>query len=195
VRRLLGILLGLILTSNVMAAGTADEFTISSSAFKDMAAVPVLYGCDGKNTSPPLSWTNPPAGTKSFVLTLDSPDWLPQGVYLWVLFNIPADTKSLLVGADSDLPQGINTGNNYYDEMSYRGPCPLDKNAHHYIFTLYALDTALDLEDGAKIEDVMHEIKHHTLGIAVLTGMYSHPIRQSMNTIKKPFFHSNWLSH
>ena len=40
-------------------------FTLASTAFSHNGAIPSLHTCQGRDVSPPLSWTPPPAGTKS----------------------------------------------------------------------------------------------------------------------------------
>jgi phosphatidylethanolamine-binding protein (PEBP) family uncharacterized protein len=47
---------------------------LSSPAFSDGSAIPHLYSCDGQDVSPPLDWSDPPAGTWSLVLLCDDPD-------------------------------------------------------------------------------------------------------------------------
>src|SRR5258706_3431470 len=47
---------------------------LSSAAFKDREPIPVQYTCDGKNISPPLTWTDVPPTTRRFVLIADDPD-------------------------------------------------------------------------------------------------------------------------
>ena len=69
----------------LLIAGTAhaaDVFTITSTAFKDGGRLPTKMAgniktnpnCVGENVSPQLSWTNPPAGTKSYVLLMSDPE-------------------------------------------------------------------------------------------------------------------------
>ena len=83
----------------------AAAFTLTSSAFKNNAAIPEKYsfnamGCTGENVSPPLEWKNPPAGTKSFALMVHDPDApTGSGWWHWVVYNIPADATSLPEGA------------------------------------------------------------------------------------------------
>ena len=50
------------------------ELTISSPAFAHNAAIPALYTCQGRDVSPPLSWSGVPAGARSLVLIVDDPD-------------------------------------------------------------------------------------------------------------------------
>ena len=48
-------------------------FEITSPVFADKTKMPALYTCEGRNISPPLQWTAPPAGTKSLVQINDDP--------------------------------------------------------------------------------------------------------------------------
>jgi len=47
---------------------------LRSSAFSDGAAIPRRFTCDGEDVSPPLEWSDAPAGTRGFVLLCDDPD-------------------------------------------------------------------------------------------------------------------------
>jgi phosphatidylethanolamine-binding protein (PEBP) family uncharacterized protein len=49
-------------------------FAITSPAFVDQGEIPIRYTCEGEDVSPPLEWTDPPAGTESFALIIDDPD-------------------------------------------------------------------------------------------------------------------------
>jgi Raf kinase inhibitor-like YbhB/YbcL family protein len=58
----------------------------------------------------------------------------------------------------------------------YDGPCPPwnDSIIHHYVFTVFALDTAeLDLDDGFTGHDLHNAIAGHILAEASLTGTYA----------------------
>src|SRR4051794_24257558 len=63
-------------------AAAAEPFTITSSAFKDGGTLATKNAgnvkgnanCVGENVSPPLAWSNAPAGTKSFALIMVDPD-------------------------------------------------------------------------------------------------------------------------
>ena len=68
---------------------------VTSTAFKEGEAIPEVHGYGNKNLSPPLKWSDGPAGVKSFALICDDPD-APRGTWVhWVLFNIPADVRDL----------------------------------------------------------------------------------------------------
>jgi len=87
---------------------------LTSDAFVNGQSIPAKYACVGKNISPGLAWNEPPAGTQSFALIVDDPD-APFGTWVhWVLFNIPADRRSL----EEDLPI---TGKNVDQKAIYAG--------------------------------------------------------------------------
>lgn len=59
------------------------------------------FGCSGENISPQLSWRNPPAGTKSYAITVFDPDApTGSGWWHWTMVNIPAQIHDLPTGAD-----------------------------------------------------------------------------------------------
>jgi Raf kinase inhibitor-like YbhB/YbcL family protein len=169
-RNLIKIMFGLIIATSALAG----DFTLKSTAFSNNQRIPVLYTCNGENISPPLSWDNVPPNTKSFVLILNTPDYsfTPN---LWIIYNIPENIKNLKQGANENLPAGTQVGTNYFYEEMYDGPCPPDKNLHHYVFTLYALDATFDqLENGIDPVKLLASIKSHILKQTELSGVYSH---------------------
>lgn len=148
--------------------------SVLSSAFQAGDTVPARYTCEGQDLSPPLAWSEPPAGTRSFVLIVDDPD-APGGVFThWVLFNIPPETRQLPEGmsAQAKLPSGALQGNNDFGKTGYGGPCPPPGRAHRYQFTLYALDKVLDLPARASKNQVLDAVQGHILGQGQLTGIY-----------------------
>ena len=110
------------------------------------------FGCAGQNISPALQWSNAPAGTQSFALQVYDPDApTGSGFWHWGVYDIPATTTALAQGAGNSsttLPAGAYGGNTDFMDTgtiggngNYGGPCPpAGDAAHHYIFTLYALD-------------------------------------------------------
>ena len=150
----------------------ADAFTITTNAFLDTGALPVLYTCDGKDISPQLEWTHVPAKTQSFALLLTDPD-APKGTfYHWVVYNLPGNTTSLSED-DQKLPAGTLVGKNSFDKPRYNGPCPPKGSAHNYSLTLYALDGKLNLPAGASGKEVETALQKHIIGKAVVTTVYS----------------------
>jgi Raf kinase inhibitor-like YbhB/YbcL family protein len=149
-------------------------FELTSAAFGPGEPIPPQHTCDGDDLSPPLGWTDPPSGTQSFALICDDLD-APGGIWVhWVLYNLPAGARELTeaVPADADLPDGSRHGENSWRRLGYGGPCP-PSGTHRYVFTLYALDTALDLAAGASKEQLLQAMADHTLTQTELMGTYT----------------------
>ena len=152
----------------------AMAFEVTSSAFGQGEPIPTQYTCDGDDISPPLAWENPPEGTKGFTLINDDPD-APVGTWdHWILFNLPADARSLpeAVPPDAELAGGGQHGQNSWRRLGYGGPCP-PSGTHRYFFKLYALDTTLNLDSGTNKKQVLQAMEGHILGQAELMGVFS----------------------
>jgi Raf kinase inhibitor-like YbhB/YbcL family protein len=148
---------------------------LTSSAFREGETIPRPYTGDGKDVSPPLQWGEPPDGTRSFALVVDDPD-APRGIWVhWVLFNLPADLRTLAEGvpAQPTLPNGARQGKNDFGKIGYGGPAPPKGKPHRYFFKLFALDTALDLPAGATKDQLVKTMTGHILGEGQLMGKYA----------------------
>jgi Raf kinase inhibitor-like YbhB/YbcL family protein len=151
----------------VLAAVLAAALTLSSPSFHSGAAIPRRYTCDGRNVSPPLRWTKPPRGTRALALLVVDPDAPGRTFTHWTLWNLPPTRRALPAGVRWKLQ-----GRNDAGTVGYTGPCPPPGPRHHYVFTLYALDTKLSLPRGAAASLVIPTIVHHVRGNATLTGRY-----------------------
>ncbi len=101
-----------LLTGVACAAETPNQETqpmqLESTVFSHQGEIPVRFTCDGGDVSPPLNWSDLPAGTKSLALIVDDPDApdpkAPKMTWVhWVLYNLPADAKGL--------PEAVKAGN------------------------------------------------------------------------------------
>jgi Raf kinase inhibitor-like YbhB/YbcL family protein len=151
--------------------------TLSSPAFLPNDTIPKQYTADGRDVSPPLSWTGVPEGTRSLALIVDDPDApdpkAPKMTWVhWVLYNIPAAADGLPEGVRSNqLPSGTKEGRNDWKRAGYGGPSP-PIGRHRYFFKLYALDALLpDLHQPTKA-DLEAAMKGHVVGHAELIGTY-----------------------
>ena len=148
-------------------------FAISSPAFTEGGNIPSKYTCDAgqTNPSPALTWKEAPANAKSFVLIMHDPDApLAGGFTHWVLFDIPATTTSL---PENFQPGSVGTsGNSGFRRAGYGGPCP-PSGAHHYHFTLSALDVpSLGRPAGAPQAEVAKAREGPGIGPAATGGVY-----------------------
>jgi len=129
----------------------AQTFTLKSNDLGGQATEKNVFngfGCNGKNLSPQLFWENPPAGTKSFAITIfdeDAPTG--SGWWHWLIFDIASTEKELKSGAGSLslnlAPNGAIQSLTDFKSQGYGGPCPPEgSKAHKYIITIFALKTA-----------------------------------------------------
>jgi Raf kinase inhibitor-like YbhB/YbcL family protein len=166
--RLAGVVLTLLLVS---AGGVSVE--LKSAAFQAGDLIPAKYTCDGEDMSPPLNWSDPPAGTQSFALISDDPD-APVGTWVhWVIWNIPASARALdeNLPKTASLPNGVRQGTTDFRRVGYGGPCP-PSGTHRYFFKLYALDTTLTLPASTTKKDLEKAMHGHILGQPELMGKY-----------------------
>lgn len=150
---------------------------LTSHAFDHDGPIPGTYTCDARNVSPPLAWSEIPAGTRSLALIVDDPDApdpaAPKMTWVhWVLYNIPPHTGGLPEAvATADLPPGTREGLNDWKRTGYGGPCP-PIGRHRYFHKLYALDIVLpDLGRPTKA-DLENAMSGHILAKTELIGTY-----------------------
>lgn len=164
----------------------ANVFSLTSSAFRDGTMLekknagnnPKNPNCIGDNVSPPFSWSNPPAGTRSYALLMFDPEGRQGlGVSHWVAYGIPASVTGFAEGETSRLMDKYVGGKGTNGMGYYLGPCtPARTGMHHYTFTLIATD--LDpkaLPPGLTREELMAKLQGHTKGAAGLVGLFGRP--------------------
>jgi Raf kinase inhibitor-like YbhB/YbcL family protein len=145
------------------ALGTAQTFTVTSTSVGGQATEEQVFngfGCTGRNISPELTWTNAPAGTKSYAITMYDPDApTGSGWWHWVAFDIPASAMAIPAGAGTPgmpgMPAGTMQSMTDFGATGYGGPCPPQGHGpHQYIITVYALKVdklGLDATAGAPL--------------------------------------------
>ncbi len=167
-------------------ATSAQSFTISSPDFKDGGLLQTKHAgnykadsnCIGENVSPTLSWTNVPAGTKSFALIMFDPEGRSGlGVIHWVAYGIPGDLRGFAEGEVSkDGPKFVG-GKSTVGFSHYFGPCTPPKTGyHHYTFTLIATDLdAKELPPGLTRDELFAKLVGRTKGAAGIVGLFGKP--------------------
>lgn len=169
-------------TQASFGAAAGGGFRATSPAFDDGGLLTVRHAaddpmrmCGGQNISPPLQWSNVPAGTRSFALVLLDPDGLlGQGVVHWVAYGIPANVTSFAEGEMAKQSEKFIGGKGTRDNALYIGPCPPVGDAlHHYVFTLIATDLEPGaLKGGLTRDELYAAIRGHAKGGTSIVGRY-----------------------
>jgi Raf kinase inhibitor-like YbhB/YbcL family protein len=149
-------------------------FRITSSAFQNGQAIPARHTGDAEDFSPPLQWTDPPEATKSFALICDDPDAPGQSWVHWVLYDLPAGTRSLPenMAKTQSVLGSARQGMTDFRRIGYWGPAPPHGKPHRYFFRLYAVDRDLGLAAGASKKQVLQAIEGHVVGQTEIMGTY-----------------------
>jgi Raf kinase inhibitor-like YbhB/YbcL family protein len=88
------------------------------------------------------------------------------GFVHWLVFDIPQDTRNIASGSVPGT-QALNSSG----QTDYYGPCP-PSGTHRYVFTVYALDAKLGLDEGTPARPVRDAIARHVIDQGSLTGLY-----------------------
>jgi len=166
----------------VFSIGFGQTFTLKSSDVGGQATEKQVFngfGCSGANISPQLSWENPPAGTKSFAVTMYDPDApTGSGWWHWLIFDIPATAKELPSNAGSVktslAPKGSIQSMTDFGTTGYGGPCPPPGHGfHEYLITVYALKIdKLGLDEKATPAVVGFNLNSNTIRKASIVMYY-----------------------
>jgi hypothetical protein len=174
--------LSAILMAGAALAAQAPPQTIAvgSPTLQENATMPRDYTPDGRNLSPPLTWSNVPANAKEMAVVCEDPDaGNPPPFVHWVIYRIPATAKGLPEGIPIDpvapMPaeiRGAIQGVSGFRRAIYRGPAPPPGKPHHYHFIVYALDADLHLEPGLTRADLLRKIEGHVIGKGEIVSIY-----------------------
>ena len=166
-----------------LGAAAGGGFNVTSPAFTDGGMLTVRHAaddpmrmCGGQNISPPMQWSNVPAGTKSFGIVLLDPDGrLGEGVVHWIAYGIPANVTSFAEGEMTKQSEKFVGGKGTRNNAMYIGPCPPVGDAlHHYVFTVIATDLEpTALKPGLTREEFYAAIAGHAKGGASIVGKYA----------------------
>ena len=151
-------------------------FVLLSDDIEPNDTIPIEHTCDGDDRSPPLTWKGAPAETAAYALVVHDPD-APRGDWVhWVVFDLPATTRSLPTGVPrARTVDGGAQGTNDFGKIGWGGPCPPPGAAHRYVFELYALDAPLGLPPGSTRAEVERAMEGHVLARTELVGRYARP--------------------
>jgi Raf kinase inhibitor-like YbhB/YbcL family protein len=166
------------LAGEILEAKSDRALTVQSSAFAANGLIPEKYSAYGAGISPPLSWSTPPAGTRSIVLMMEDPGATsPLPFVHWIAFGpdsitqIPENIPPL---ERSPKAPGAQQGSNSRSAIGYFGPRPpVGDPAHAYHFQIFALDTPLRLPSGFNRHALLQAMQGHVLAKGELVGKFA----------------------
>ena len=166
--------------TSLTAQAPPQKITVGSPTLVADQTMPRDYTPDGRNLSPPLTWSDLPAGTRQLAVICEDPDaGNPPPFVHWVIYNIPPTAKGLPEGIPIDpaapMPAeiaGAIQGVSGFRRAIYRGPAPPPGKPHHYHFVVYALDAALPLKPGLTRADLLAAINGHVIGQGEIVSIY-----------------------
>ncbi|WP_225334335.1 YbhB/YbcL family Raf kinase inhibitor-like protein [Halomicrobium urmianum] len=161
---------------------------LASPAFEDGEPIPERHGYAEEDVNPPLEVSDVPDEAETLAIVVDDPDARdPAGKVWdhWVVWNVDPDRTVIPEGWDADErgssspdsrarqdAEGAVEGQNDFGEVGWGGPNPPDRE-HAYRFLVYALDDELDLQRGAKKDDLYDAAEGHLVEKAELEGTYA----------------------
>ncbi len=156
------------------------SFTVTSEDVTDGQPLKAAQVAAEGNTSPQLSWSGAPDGTKSYVVTCFDPDApTPSGFWHWSLVDLPADTTSLDAGAgaeDALLPGRAFMLRNDAGTVGFTGAAPPPNDQpHRYFFVVHAVpEETLGIDAEASNAVMSFNLAFKTLARAIVQGTYQH---------------------
>ena len=148
--------------------GTAGALVLTSSEFVEGGGLNDRFTCYGAGVSPPLQWSGVPAGTVELAVVVTDED--AGGLIHWVVTNLSAELVALGVGTT---PEGSVEAVNDSGEPGWLAPCN-DANGepHHFVFTLYALQSPSGIVAGTAGKDAVAEVRLQSFAQAAVTATY-----------------------
>lgn len=135
---------------------------------------PILaeYTCDGANISPPLRWSNVPAGARELAIVIiysyrsgENPS------FAWGVAGLKPTLHGLSAGK---LPAGAIVGRNSSGQVRYL-VCPPKNKGQIFDFILYALPHHIPFRPGVQAESLGVRASKETLSVGQLRFSYKRP--------------------
>ncbi len=166
--------------SSARAQAPPQKIVVESPTMKTGEMMAKEYTPDGRNVSPPITWSNLPQGTRQIAVVCEDfaagnpPPWVH-----WIIYKIPPSATGLPANLPIDTAAampieiaGAVHGYNGWRRPMYRGPAPPAGKPHLYHFVVYALDAALDLPPRLTRDELHEAMKGHIIGQGEIVPIY-----------------------
>lgn len=151
---------------------------IVKSTFENNGKMPKRNTAFGENLSPSFKLENLNLRTSSIAIIMDDLDVpFSKDFNHWVIWNIPPI---------NEIPEGIKPGKEVndlnpaiqgigYGKHQYKGPNQpfFIRGIHRYRFTIYGLDTFLDLKSDETKSSLQKKMENHIIQEGTIIGIFS----------------------
>jgi len=143
-------------------------FSFTIRGIDDGQPIPRRFTCDGANEPPVVTIDGVPGAAQQLAFIMEDPDAPNRTFVHWVVYEIAPG-----IGEFSDGRSDVTYGLNDVQLLDWFGPCPPEGDGpHDYTFTLFALDTRLDLEPGLDGRQLRTAIEPATLRESSIVATY-----------------------
>lgn len=131
--------------------------------------LPATYTCDGKGTSPALSWQGVPQGTAELVVFAMNVQPVEGRLFFdWAVAGLSPELEEIEAGK---LPKGAVVGRNGFGKTGYE-ICP-EGGGETYIFTVFALPKKLSAAPGFDPSALRREVLGTSGNVGLLALSYT----------------------
>ena len=169
--------------NQLQALRQVARLQVVSSAFIFNAQLPVRFTADGEGVSPPLTWSDVPAGASDLVLLVEDADSpTPHPLVHAIVVGLEAASGGIQEGAlDSPDHQGIGleTGQNSFFRHGWLPPDPpRGHGEHRYVFQIFALSPGQPFERAPGRRALIEMILSRAIAVGCLVGTYERVDRE-----------------
>ena len=148
---------------------------VKCPAFAPDGAIPEEYTWFGEDLSPEISIGKIGAGVRSLAVIMDDLNVPVRGELThWIIWNLlPSSVIPKAIPHGARIPSGAVQGH-AYGKHCYSGPrIPFFlRKAHSYRFSVYALDTLLDIPDNSGKKELLDAMNNHVFQMGETVGWY-----------------------
>ncbi|MFI1916153.1 YbhB/YbcL family Raf kinase inhibitor-like protein [Nocardia sp. NPDC020380] len=159
---------------NLPDLAAADDIEVTSADFTHETTLALIHAgkrAGGRDESPALAWSTPPAGTAQLLLVVEDPDAPTAQPFVHCVALLDPAVTELPRGAlrAEAAPAGVRLLRSGWGR-EYMGPSPVKGHGpHRYAFQLFALTTPITEVGGkspeeAKPRDVLAAARAHARG-------------------------------